>query len=91
MGEVRMDYYRDDWNNPQDVSEEDHYAEVGRLESEVRDLKHEVAYLLAELMKARDTLVNGAPNEALDDLNWLISTANPEDRINALKILEEAP
>jgi uncharacterized small protein (DUF1192 family) len=90
MGEMRMDYYRDDWNDPQDVSEEDHYAEVGELMEQIKDLKHEVAYLLAELMKARDTLVNGAPNEALDDLNWLISTANPEDRINALKILEEA-
>ena len=84
--------YEDDWIHIDDYTEE-----VEKLENKVQDLKEEIenleydeVYTLAEIMLARDKLLNGASvYEVVGDLHELIAAHRASVRAEAVSKLNE--
>ena len=88
-----MSYHnQEDW-----VHIDDYWKEIEALESQLYPLQEyekqvlqDSAYVLSEIIKARDLLAQGSVSSALDALNRLINLHNDDEKEQANKnLLEE--
>jgi hypothetical protein len=89
------DYYHDSWNDVDECQPTE--EEVIKLENEISDLKEEIearaddeVFTLAEIILARDKLLNGGSvYEVIDELNKLIGYHDASVREAAMTKINE--
>lgn len=87
-----MKVYDDDWVHIDDFNEQ-----IEKLESQLYPLQEyekqvleDSAWVLSEIIKARDLIAQGSVNESLDALNRLIALHDENEMQQAYKNLTEA-